>query len=190
MDGNGRTGRLLATLLLHRGGFGLRGFFSLEEYHARDLAAYYANLQAHDHHNYYFGRADVDLTTWLEYFITGVAHVFTVAEEEALRLAERGVPAEPEAVRRLDARARRVLALFSQQREITASDVGRLFPLGDRMVRHLIRRWVEDGLLVIVNASKRGRRYGIVGNLSAVHRRVIGNGVRLTRKLLRPTRGA
>jgi Fic family protein len=29
IDGNVRTGRLLATLLLHRGGLGLRGFFSL-----------------------------------------------------------------------------------------------------------------------------------------------------------------
>jgi Fic family protein len=36
-DGNGRTARLLATFILHRGGYGLNGFFSLEEHHARDL---------------------------------------------------------------------------------------------------------------------------------------------------------
>ncbi len=29
-DGNGRTARLLATFILHRGGYGLNGFFSLE----------------------------------------------------------------------------------------------------------------------------------------------------------------
>lgn len=39
-DGNGRTARLLATFILHRGGYGLNGFFSLEEYHARDLENY------------------------------------------------------------------------------------------------------------------------------------------------------
>lgn len=36
-DGNGRTARLLATLLLQRGGYGLNGFLSIEEQHARDL---------------------------------------------------------------------------------------------------------------------------------------------------------
>jgi len=66
-DGNGRTGRLLATFLLHRGGYGLQGFFSLEEHHARDLAAYYNSLATHPHHNYYEGRDEADLTPWLEY---------------------------------------------------------------------------------------------------------------------------
>jgi len=40
-DGNGRTARLLTTLVLHKAGYGLKGIYSLEEYYARDLAAYY-----------------------------------------------------------------------------------------------------------------------------------------------------
>ncbi|MGH9162648.1 MAG: Fic family protein [Vicinamibacteraceae bacterium] len=79
MDGNGRTARLLATLILHRAGLGLRGFFSLEEYHARDLAEYYRQLATHPNHNYYEGRAEVDLTSWVEYFTRGVARVFSDA---------------------------------------------------------------------------------------------------------------
>ena len=55
-DGNGRTARLLATFLLHRGGYGLNGFFSLEEHHARDLPGYYQALMTHPHHNFYEGR--------------------------------------------------------------------------------------------------------------------------------------
>lgn len=74
-DGNGRTARLLATFLLHRGGHGLQGLFSLEEHHARDLAAYYGSLAVHPHHNYYEGRAEADLTPWLEYFLDTVARV-------------------------------------------------------------------------------------------------------------------
>ena len=38
-DGNGRTARLLTTLILHRGGYDLKGLYSLEEYYARDLSA-------------------------------------------------------------------------------------------------------------------------------------------------------
>lgn len=68
-EGNGRTARLLATFILHRGGYGLNGFFSLEEHHARDIEGYYRSLAVHPHHNYYEGRSDADLTPWLEYFI-------------------------------------------------------------------------------------------------------------------------
>jgi len=103
-DGNGRTGRLLATFLLHRGGYGLNGFFSLEEHHARDLAAYYNSLATHPHHNYYEGREEVDLTPWLEYFLQTLATVFTAAKNEALGAASRGIVVQPDAFRRLDPR--------------------------------------------------------------------------------------
>jgi Fic family protein len=46
-DGNGRTARLLATFILHKGGYGLGGFFSLEEHYARDLLGYYRALTVH-----------------------------------------------------------------------------------------------------------------------------------------------
>ena len=97
-DGNGRTARLLATFLLHRGGYGLNGYFSLEEHHARDLAAYYQSLAVHPHHNYYEGRAEADLTPWLAYFVKTLAGVFTAAREEAQRYVEHGAPVEPEAL--------------------------------------------------------------------------------------------
>jgi len=51
-DGNGRTARLLATFILHKGGYGLNGFFSLEEHHSQDLEGYYRALATHPHHNY------------------------------------------------------------------------------------------------------------------------------------------
>ena len=43
-DGNGRTARLLTTLILHLGGYDLKGLYSLEEYYARNLGAYYEAL--------------------------------------------------------------------------------------------------------------------------------------------------
>lgn len=88
-DGNGRTARLLATFILHRGGYGLNGFFSLEEHHARDLGGYYRSLAVHPHHNYYEGRWDADLTPWLEYFAKTLAGVFSAAKDEALRYSQK-----------------------------------------------------------------------------------------------------
>lgn len=169
MDGNGRTARLLATLILHRGGFGLRGFYSLEEYHARDITTYYDQLSTHPHHNYYEGREDVDLTPWVEYFTGAVAHVFSIAAEEAIRASRRRVPAEPEPIRNLDARARRVLALFTRTESITAADVAKILPVSDRAVRSHLAHWVDAGFLVVQDPSNRGRKYG----LSEVYRQYV-----------------
>lgn len=170
-DGNGRTARLLATFLLHRGGHGLQGLFSLEEHHARDLAAYYNSLAVHPHHNYYEGRADSDLTPWLEYFLNTLAGVFTAAKNEALRAAEAGTSVEPEELRRLDPRARTVVGLFAAHEKITARQVAAALGLSDRMARVLLRQWVEEGLLLVADSARRTRTY----SLSAIHRQLIGN---------------
>ena len=170
-DGNGRTARLLATFILHKGGYGLNGFFSLEEHHSLDLEGYYSALATHPHHNYYEGRAEADLTSWVEYFTGTLARVFRMAEEETLRCAESELPSEPEELRRLDPRARAVLALFAKKDSIKTSDVAEALILSDRMSRVLLKKWVEEGLLVVADPSKRGRTY----ELSAIYRQYIGS---------------
>ncbi|MCX6064618.1 MAG: Fic family protein [Chloroflexi bacterium] len=170
-DGNGRTARLLATFLLHRGGYGLNGFFSLEEYHARDLENYYGALAVHPHHNYYEGRAEADLSTWLTYFVGLLADVFRVAKEEALSMKDAPIDPEPEVLRRLDHRARMVLGLFAKQETITATQVAETLGLSERMVRNLMLGWVRDGWLVVADDSRRKRAY----ELSAIYRQYIGS---------------
>ena len=66
IDGNGRVGRALSTLLLFQEGYDIRKFFSLEEYFDSDSRAYYQALQS-------VGKNNGDLTSWLEYFTQGLA---------------------------------------------------------------------------------------------------------------------
>jgi len=169
-DGNGRTARLLATFVLHRGGYGLGGFYSLEEHHARDLHGYYSALVTHPHHNYYDGRADADLTGWLAFFLRSVSEVFSAARDEALRAAAAGTSPAPDLLRRLDARARRVLALFAGSNHVRANDVAAELGISDRTARDLLTGWVADGWLEVTDPSRRGRRYA----LTASYRRFIG----------------
>lgn len=154
-DGNGRTARLLVTFILQRDGYGLNGFFSMEE----------------AHHNYYHGRATVNLSSWVEYFVTSLAHVFNKVSDEAKEFAQLESPKEPKELRQLDRRARVVLALFSQDDQISAREVAIALGLSDRMVRLLLKQWVEDGWLVMGNTSNRARNY----ELSAIYRKFIGN---------------
>src|ERR1700730_2581682 len=89
-DGNGRTARLLTTLILHLGAYDLKGLYALEEYYARDLKAYYEALSVGPSHNYYIGRAEADITRWIAYFIDGMATSFEKVRDQALREAEKG----------------------------------------------------------------------------------------------------
>ncbi len=170
-DGNGRTARLLATFILHKSGYGLNGFFSLEEHYAKDLQGYYRALTTHPHHNYYFGRSEADLTPWLEYFISTLAEVFEAVRQQALKCAEQGVQVAPEDLRRLDRRARVVLGLFARKETITAPEVAEELGLSERMARNLLKAWVEDGWLEVTNPSRRARAY----SLSAKYRQYIGS---------------
>lgn len=72
-DGNGRTARLLTNLILQEGGYALEGLYSLEEYYAYNLGGYYQALTIGSSHNYYMGRAEADITPWIEYFCEGMA---------------------------------------------------------------------------------------------------------------------
>src|ERR1700688_3129134 len=103
-DGNGRTARLLTTLILHLGGYGLKGLYALEEYYARDLKAYYEALTVGPSHNYHLGRAEADITGWIAYFVEGMATSFEKVRDQALREVERGGKDQSKVLRNLDSK--------------------------------------------------------------------------------------
>lgn len=67
-DGNGRTARAMALLLLFLEGYEVKKFFALEEYYDRHPEEYYTALQSVSNSG--------DLTIWLDYFILGLAQEF------------------------------------------------------------------------------------------------------------------
>jgi Fic family protein len=67
IDGNGRTARLMAALILYKSGFDHRRFFALDDYYDENREAYYAALKT--------AQTDKgDITRWLEYFTDGVLY--------------------------------------------------------------------------------------------------------------------
>ncbi len=169
-DGNGRTARALATWILYRGGYDLGKFYALEEFYARDLEGYYNALQVHPAHNYYDGRAFAEMTSWLDYFVKGMAAVFESVAGEIRARALKPDKKSDQALRKLDRRARIVLGLFSKQETVTANDVALSLGLSPRQARELLAEWTEAGWLEIGNAARKSRRY----HLSAEYRRFIG----------------
>jgi Fic family protein len=83
VDGNGRVGRLLSTLILYQEGYDIRRFFSIEEYFDRNAQDYYEALKT-------VALRDGDQTLWLEYFTEGLAIELTKVRERVERISVDG----------------------------------------------------------------------------------------------------
>ena len=158
-DGNGRTSRLLTTLILHLGGYDLKGLYSLEEYYAKNLLGYYRAISVGPSHNYYFGRAESDITGWVEYFIEGMAFAFEKVVAQMIASNEQGEKDHSELMRPLDPKQRKCLELFKEYNIVTAKQIGDLFGFQPRTNSALCKKWVEGGFLEIADHSNKARKY-------------------------------
>ena len=158
-DGNGRTARLLTTLILHRAGYGLKGIYSLEEYYAQNLTEYYEALAAGPSHNYYFGRAEADVSRFVAYFCQGMAEAFSAVRAQAVQAARRGAQDRSPLLRQLDPRQRRLLALFRGQGTATTEEIAAHLGLSPRTVVALCRAWLSSGFLSLHDPSRKNRSY-------------------------------
>ncbi|MDP3995870.1 MAG: Fic family protein [bacterium] len=66
-DGNGRTARALATLILYKRDYDFRRLFALEDYYNRDRQSYYKAINIGENYE----KRRTDFTFWLEYFFEG-----------------------------------------------------------------------------------------------------------------------
>ena len=158
-DGNGRTARLLTTLILHRAGYGLKGIYSLEEYYARNLTGYYDALAAGPTHNYYFGRVEADVTGFVAYFCLGMAEAFAAVRTQAVQASRRGAQDRSPLLRQLDPRQRRLLDLFRRQGTATAGEIAAHLGLSPRTVAVLCRDWLSSDFLALHDPSRKNRSY-------------------------------
>lgn len=160
VDGNGRTARLLTSFIMRSGGYDLKGIYSLEEYYAQNLNAYYDALQTHPHHNYYYGRHEADITSWLEYFIGGVADAFEKVNKQAITQVKQGFIVDGSSIiRELDIKQRKVLELFAEFKEVSSMQISVVLGVSAQSTRALLRKWVADGFLQYANESKKARMY-------------------------------
>ena len=147
---------LLTTLALNKNGYDLKGIYSLEEYYAKDLQGYYEAITIGDSHNYYLGRAEVDITKWVEYFVNGMTIAFKSVYNKAKE--QENSKDEIKILRELDAKQRQILNLFEIQKYVTSKDIADFFKFAPRTARQLATNWVNIGFLISVGEGKQ-RKY-------------------------------
>ncbi len=87
-DGNGRTARALATLILYVRGYDFRQLFALEDYYNEERPKYYAAIHLGDN---YEERKTADLTRWLEYFVRGFKNEIDDVKTKVIALSKRKI---------------------------------------------------------------------------------------------------
>ncbi len=123
IEGNGRTARAMATLVLYVSGYDFKRFFSIEQYFDADVDAYYqALLSVQQSQNH-------DLTYWLEYFCYGLALEIEKIKEQVMKLSK-DLKLKQELGRQVSLSERQIilLELLQNQGEITSSDAQQVLP--------------------------------------------------------------
>jgi len=147
VDGNGRTARVMASIVLFKRAFDIKRFFALDDYYDKDRRAYYAALKTVD-------QDSLDLTGWLEYFTEGVAVSLKAVEDKVIGLSqdikflkERGQIA-------LTDRQVKIVERIIERGSITNREVRQITGLSDEGVRKEINKLIE---LKVIAPEGKGR---------------------------------
>ena len=147
LDGNGRTARVLCTLILYQNGYDFQRLFSLSQFYDTERQEYYDAIQQ-------VREDDGDLTGWLEYFCEGLAgQLMGVKSIGGAVLRRDAVMAKADELG-LNERQRKVLLHVVDHGQASVDDVVRRFDLVRRTVQRDLAMMVEEGLLTEVASSK------------------------------------
>jgi Fic family protein len=142
VEGNGRTARALATLLMYLLGYDFKRFFSLEQYFDSDVDRYYKALLSVQQ------QPDAELTYWLEYFCYGLAIEIDKVKSQVQKLSK-DLKMKKELGQQVALSERQIilLELLQNQGEITSDDAQETLPNVSvdtilRDVRDLIKKGV------------------------------------------------
>jgi Fic family protein len=152
-DGNGRTARAMALLLLFLEGYEVKKFFALEEYYDLHPEEYYAALQSVSNSG--------ELTSWLEYFTLGISIEFnrvkTLVQKLSLDLHLKSTIGGRQIT--LSERQIKLVEHIERYGEISMGSVRELLPdVSEDTILRDLRDLVTKNLLVKKGSTK-GTRY-------------------------------
>ncbi|MBI2268600.1 MAG: Fic family protein [Candidatus Blackburnbacteria bacterium] len=154
VEGNGRTARAFATLILFVERFDIKKLFSLEEYFDREAEAYYKALMLTSDQSRELN--DRDLTCWLEYFTHGLSLELGRAKEKIRKLSvDARIKKKHGEQISLSDRQIRIIEYLSENGKAAMSSLRELFPdySEDTVLRDL-QSLVKKGILIRTGHTK------------------------------------
>lgn len=148
VDGNGRTSRLMATLILSVHKFNINNYFTLDEYYNQDRQAYVDALNSADKNH--------DLTNWLEYFCGGVLYSINKVKSEVLKLAE--ITSKYDNTIQLTPNEISVLTLLEEKGHIQNKDIQEMLNITPQASYKIIKK-LKDKELIESRGNGRNTKY-------------------------------
>jgi Fic family protein len=141
IDGNGRTARIMAMLVLYKKGYDVKRFFSLDDFYDMDRAAYYEALNS-------VNQESLDLTNWLEYFTEGVAVSIKAVEDKVLGLSrhEGQIP--------LNERQMKIVEKLIAEKRIANRDIQEMFNLSHSSAFDEIKKLLDLKVIKQMGAGR------------------------------------
>lgn len=123
IEGNGRTARAMAMLLLYSLGYDFKRFFSIEPYFDQDVEAYYQALLSVQQDTLH------DMTYWLEYFCYGIAIGIDKVREQVTKLSK-DLKLKKQLGKQVALSERQIilLELFQNQEMVSSDDAQKVLP--------------------------------------------------------------
>ena len=137
VDGNGRTSRLMATLILSSRKFSIDNYFTLDEYYNQDRQAYVDALKSADKNH--------DLTNWLEYFCQGVLYSIDKVKSEVLKLDQ--ITSKYNNTIELTPNEISVLTLLEEKKHIQNKDIQEMLNISPQASYKIIRKLKNKELI-------------------------------------------
>lgn len=141
LDGNGRVGRLLLQAVLEKGGYGMKGLLTVEEYLDHHRSEYYRALE----------ESERDVTGYVEFMLAAIAN--TSRKTKELVVAKQ----KPSYEDYLLPRRAEILYIIKDHRLVAFDQIRRRFmAVNERTLRYDLKRLQDQGLI-----RKRGTTKGV-----------------------------
>jgi len=145
IDGNGRTARLFATVILYLSDFDHRRIFALDDYYDRDRQAYYAALKTAQ-------ISDGDITLWLEYFTDGILYSVNEAKVAVLKVSSKRKNGQAQIA--LTPKQMQIVEFINANGKVTNKDLQGLFKISAQAVHKELTKLVD---LKVIKSVGEGR---------------------------------
>jgi len=119
LDGNGRTARVLCTLILYQNGYDFKRLFSLSEFYDKNRQEYYNAIQL-------VRESGLDMTAWLEYFVKGLKNQMLEVKMKGEEVIKKDIIIEKAVKAELNGRQKKALTYLIEKPSISRAEYVKL----------------------------------------------------------------
>jgi len=146
IDGNGRTARLMASLVLYKSGFDHRRFFALDDFYDENRSAYYGALKTAQTNK-------GDITQWLEYFTDGVLFSINKVKDFIINLGLSPKIEEGERIE-LTQKQIKILERIKEKGKVSNKDLRDMFGITRQAMLKEISKLIDAKLVELVGKGR------------------------------------